>query len=84
MMGFPPDFISLITLLFSPIAAMAIMIKNLLSSLSGLNTSEEIPMLRQKVVMIEASTKNTMNIGNALLKLNPLVDVPGLFASRSH
>lgn len=36
--GFPPDLISLIMLLFKPIAAMAIIIKNLLSSLSGLKT----------------------------------------------
>ena len=79
--GFPPDLISLTTLLFRPIAAMAIMIKNLLSSLRGLKISEGTPIPKQSVVIIEARTKNTMNIGNALLKLKPLVVLPSFFAS---
>ena len=69
------------TLLFRPIAAMAIMIKNLLSSLRGLKISEGTPIPKQSVVIIEARTKNTMNIGNALLKLKPLVVLPSFFAS---
>ena len=70
--GFPPDLINLTTLLLSPIAAIAIIIKNLESSFNGENTSALIPMLTHTVVMIAAIIKYKMNIGNALLKLNLL------------
>ena len=32
-------------------------------------------------MIIEAITKKTMNIGNALLKLKPFVELPSFFAS---
>ena len=55
--GFPPDFINFITLLFRPMAAMAIMMKNLDSSFSGANTSALIPILIHAVVIIAAMMK---------------------------
>lgn len=51
---FPPDFINFITLLFRPMAALAIMMKNLDSSFSGANTSALIPILIHAVVIIAA------------------------------
>ena len=53
-MGFPPVLISCIILLFNPIAAIAIIIKNFDNSLSGWNTSALIPICTQMVVMIAA------------------------------
>lgn len=67
--GFPPDFINFITLLFRPMAAMAIMMKNLDSSFSGANTSALIPILIHAVVIIAAMMKYKINIGNALFML---------------
>ena len=40
--GFPPDFINFITLLFRPMAAMAIMMKNLDSSFSDNCCNDEV------------------------------------------
>ena len=67
--GFPPDFINFITLLFRPIAAMAIMMKNLDSSFSGANISALIPILIHAVVIIAAMMKYKINIGNARFML---------------
>ena len=67
--GFPPDFINFITLLFRPMAAIAIMMKNLDSSFSGANTSALIPILIHAVVIIAAMMKYKINIGNALFML---------------
>ena len=47
----PPDLMSLITLLFRPIAAIAIIIKNLLNSFNGVNMSEFTPRLMDIVVI---------------------------------
>jgi hypothetical protein len=55
--GFPPDFTSFTMFVFKPIAAIARMIKNLLSSLNGVNTAAGTPKLVAIVVMIEANTK---------------------------
>lgn len=63
--GLPPVLISLITLLFNPIAAIAMIMKNLDSSFNGANTSAFTPRLIQIVVIIDAITKYRMNIGNA-------------------
>lgn len=57
MIGFPPDFTSFTMFVFKPIAAIARMIKNLLSSLNGVNTAAGTPKLVAIVVMIEANTK---------------------------
>lgn len=67
--GFPPDLISFTTLLLSPIAAIAIMIKNFDNSFNGANTSALTPILIHTVVMIAAMMKYKMNIGNALFRL---------------
>lgn len=55
--GFPPDLISFIILLLRPIAAIAMMIKNLLSSFKGENTAADIPKFMATVVMTDASIK---------------------------
>ena len=55
--GFPPDFTSFTMFVFKPIAAIARMIKNLLSSLNGVNIDEGTPKLVAIVVKIEANTK---------------------------
>ena len=68
--GFPPDLINFTTLLLSPIAAIAMIMKNLDSSFSGANTSALTPRLMHTVVMTAAMIKYRMNIGNALFKLN--------------
>jgi len=55
--GFPPVFTSFIIFVFKPIAAMARMIKNLLSSLNGINTDEGTPKPVAIVVTTDANTK---------------------------
>ena len=69
--GLPPDLISFIRLLFSPIAAIAIMIQNLLKSFKGTKECEDTPALKATVVITDAIIKNIINIGNDLLRLNP-------------
>ena len=57
-MGLPPVFTSLTTLVFKPMAAMAIMMKNLLCCLKRLKKEASTPRETQKVVTTEASRKN--------------------------
>lgn len=66
--GFPPFLTSEITSVFMPIAAIAMIIKNLLSDLKGLKTLAEMPQLVATVVITEAATKNRMKNGNIFLK----------------
>ena len=73
IIGLPPDLISLIRLLLSPIAAIAIMIQNLLKSFKGANECEGTPALKATVVITDAIIKNMINIGNDLLRLKPLL-----------
>lgn len=68
--GFPPDLINFTTLLLSPIAAIAIMIKNFDNSFNGANTSALTPKVMHTVVITAAMMKYKMNIGNALFRLN--------------
>lgn len=68
--GFPPVFMSFTTLLFKPIAPMAITIRNLLSVLSGSNNLASTPADTTIVVIKEATIKYSTNIGNARFKLN--------------
>lgn len=56
-MGLPPDFINFTILVFSPIAAIARMIKNLLRSLKGAKNDDDIPKDVAMVVIIEANKK---------------------------
>ena len=76
--GFPPDLINFTTLLLSPIAAIAIMIKNFDNSFNGANTSALTPIVIHTVVITAAMMKYKMNIGNALFKLN-LFDAESAF-----
>lgn len=69
IIGLPPDLISFIRLLFSPIAAIAIMIQNLLKSFKGAKECEGTPAFRATVVITDAIIKNIINIGNDLLRL---------------
>ena len=78
--GLPPDFTSLTTLLFKPIAAIAIMMKNLDNSFSGTNTSALTPRLMHIVVIIAAMIKYRINIGNARFRLKFPVDLPSFAA----
>ena len=55
--GFPPVLINLIILEFRPIAAMARMIKNLLSSFNGKKTFIDTPMFTAIVVITDAAIK---------------------------
>ena len=63
-----------------PIAAIAITIKNLDSVLSGVNTPAGTPTVVHTVVMMDASTKYRINIGNARLseKASPPFALLGL------
>ena len=55
--GLIPDLISLTTFVFKPIAAIAIIIKNLLKSLNGAKKEELTPNDVVIVVIIEAKIK---------------------------
>ena len=55
--GFPPDLINFTILLFSPIAAIARIIKNLLKSLIGAKNVAETPQPVAIVVITEARIK---------------------------
>jgi len=68
MIGLPPDFISFTMFVFKPIATIARMIKNLLSSLNGANIDAGTPKPVQIVVIREASIKNMMKKGKIFLK----------------
>ena len=68
--GLPPVLTSFTILVFMPIAAIAITIKNLDSVLSGVNTPAGTPTVVHTVVMMDASTKYRINIGNARLSEN--------------
>lgn len=57
MIGFPPVFTNFTISVFSPIAAIAITIKNLLSSLNGAKKDVGTPKLTATVVMTEAPIK---------------------------
>ena len=64
-MGFPPDFTSFTRSVFSPMAAMAITMKNLLRVLKGANVELGTPATLQTVVMTDANT-----VQNKLLRLD--------------
>lgn len=72
--GFAPVFTREMISVLRPIAAIAMTIKNLLRSFNGLVMEAG---RAKTVVMMDASTKNKMNIGKARLKLN--VEVPSFF-----
>lgn len=74
--GLPPDFTSSTRLLFRPMAAMAMVMKNLLSSFSGAKTSAETPAIPARVVITEAITKYRRNIGNARFRLKLFLPEP--------
>ena len=57
IIGFPPFLINFTIYVFNPIAAIAMIIKNLLNSLNGLNKLEGTPNPVAIVVMIEAAIK---------------------------
>lgn len=65
-MGLPPVRTSFTMSVFRPMAAIAIMMKNLLSSLNGENTLPGTPRAVEMVVISEASTKKSMKKGNTL------------------
>ena len=73
--GFPPVFTRLIIFVFNPIAAIAIIIKNLLSSLSGMVIEAGSWKI---VVTTDASTKNNTKYGKDFFKLK---EEPPLFFS---
>ena len=55
--GFAPVLISLTMLVFKPMALMARIMRNLLKSLRGVNTSPDTPADTAAVVITEASIK---------------------------
>ena len=68
MIGCPPVLINLTRLVFSPMAAMAIMMKNLDNSFKGENAAGLTPRETQIVVMMEAKTKKRMKNGKTFFK----------------
>ena len=67
-MGLPPVRTSLTRSVLRPMAPMAMMMKNLDSSLKGWNTEASTPAVVATVVMTEASTKNRMKKGNTFFR----------------
>ena len=67
-MGLPPVRISLTRSVFRPMAPMAMMIKNLDSSLKGWNRLDGAPAAVAAVVMTEASTKNRIKKGKTFFR----------------
>ena len=65
--AFPPVRIIFTRSVFSPMAAIAMMIKNLDSSFSGAKADASIPAATAAVVITEASRKNRMKNGNTFL-----------------
>ena len=65
--GFPPVFISFTTLVFSPMAPIAMTMKNLLRVFSGLKIPAGTPRLTAAVVIIEAPTKYRIKKGKIFL-----------------
>ena len=63
-MGLPPVLTSLIRSVLSPMAAMAMMMKNLDSSLKGAKAAASTPARDAPVVIREASMKNSRKKGN--------------------
>ena len=61
--GFPPVRTSFTILVFRPIAAIAMIMKNLESSLKGEKTEASTPRETDTVVITEASTKKRMKKG---------------------
>ena len=62
--GFPPVLISFIILVFKPIAAIAIIIKNFDNCLKKANIEMSTPAETVTVVIIDAKTKNNIKVGN--------------------
>lgn len=75
--GFPPVFISFMIFVFMPMAAIAMTIRNLLSSLSGSVTAVGSWNM---VVTTDASTKNRTKKGKDFFRLN--VDPSDFFSFR--
>ena len=73
IIGFPPVFISLIMLEFSPMPAIASTIKNLLHSLIGKKKDAEMPKLVASVVNTDAKRKNKMKKGKIFFRSNVFV-----------
>ena len=71
MSGFPPVFTSFTISVFSPMAAMARTIMNFDSVLNGANVLSGTPNAVHTVVIIDASTKNSMKNGNTDLSETP-------------
>lgn len=65
--GFPPVLTSLMMFVCSPMAAIAMIMKNLDNSFSGANTSIGTPTAAAIVVMMDAPIKNRMKKGNTCL-----------------
>lgn len=69
-MGLPPVRTSLTMFVFSPMAPIAMMMKNLESSLKGWNTEDGTPTEVATVVIMDANTKNKMKNGNTFFREN--------------
>ena len=67
--GLPPDFTSLTISVLSPMAAIAMTMKNLDNVFKGANTVLLTPFMVQTVVMTDAKTKNRMKKGKIFFKL---------------
>ena len=68
-MGLPPVLTSFTMLVFKPMAAIAITMKNLLMVFKGSKISAETPKFINTVVIIDANKNHKINIGKDFFKL---------------
>lgn len=68
--GFPPVFTNLTIFVLSPIAAIAITMKNLLKSFNGLKNDDGTPIFTATVVNTDAAKKYKMKNGKIFFILN--------------
>ena len=73
-MGLAPDFTSFTRSVFSPMAAMAMTMKNRLKVFKGAKTATSAPAATATVVMTEAAKKSRMKVGRARFSEKPLND----------
>lgn len=82
-MGFPPVRMSLTIFVFRPIAAIAMIIKNLLSDLKGVKISGEAPRDTAAVVMTEAPAKARIKYGKTFRRFVFCAVVPAFFVRKN-
>ena len=83
IIGFPPVLISLMISVFNPIAAIAITIKNLLSSLNGVKKLVDTPQPTAIVVISDAPIKYRIKNGKILFNSTFFPSFPDFFVRKN-